>query len=213
MERWFYFQGIRGKKHSKRITLGFYNVIFITKKEHIFGKKLYGTKAQFRDNDQNHNLSIECNTIDANNPFLTIHIDSKMVMQVKHLQWKFRGNQTILINRLLVDVFWNVHNWLFGLTIGNAIFIFQTCSSTKKLFDFLLSFLIFCNNESHDLSYLFMYVNCILCSKMLKQDGLSMTRNGTNLNYQRMTFLLIMLIQLDIMIYVVRHFDICGWTF
>ena len=74
------------------VTLGFYNVIFITKKEHIFGKKLYGTKAQFRDNDQNHNLSIECNTIGANNPFLTIHIDSKMVMQVKHLQWKFRGN-------------------------------------------------------------------------------------------------------------------------
>ncbi|KAJ9682406.1 hypothetical protein PVL29_018342 [Vitis rotundifolia] len=71
------------------VTLGFYNVIFITKKEHIFGKKLYGTKAQFRDNDQNHNLSIECDTIDANNPFLATRIDSKMVMQVKHLRWGF----------------------------------------------------------------------------------------------------------------------------
>ena len=54
-----------------------------------------------------------------------------------------RRNQTILIDRLMVEVFWNVHNWLFGLIIGNAIFIFQTCSLAKKLFDFLLSFLIF----------------------------------------------------------------------
>ena len=59
-------------------------------------------------------------------------------------------------------------------------------------FEFQLSFLIFCNNESYDLGYLFMHVNFILCSKMLKQDGLSMARSGTNSNYQRMTSLLIM---------------------
>ena len=62
------------------VTLGFYNVIFVTKKEHIFGKKSYDTKAQFRDNGQNHNLSIECDTINTNNPFLVTYIDSKMVM-------------------------------------------------------------------------------------------------------------------------------------
>ncbi|KAJ9681235.1 hypothetical protein PVL29_020218 [Vitis rotundifolia] len=95
------------------VTLDFYNVIF----------KLYGIKAQFWDNDQNHNLSIECDTISADNPFLVIRID------------------------------------MFGLMVGNAIFIFQTCSSNDKLFDFLLSFLIFCNNESCGLGYLFMYVN------------------------------------------------------
>ena len=67
------------------VTLGFYNVIFVTKKEHIFGKKSYDTKAQFRDNDQNYNISIECDKIGANNPCLAIYIDSKMVMQVKHL--------------------------------------------------------------------------------------------------------------------------------
>ncbi|KAJ9671661.1 hypothetical protein PVL29_025391 [Vitis rotundifolia] len=145
-----------------------------------------------RDNGQNHNLLIECDTIGANNPFHTIRIDSKMVMQVKYLRWKFSGNQTILIDRFMVEVFLDVYNWLFGLTIGNAIFIFQTCFSAKKLFDFLLSFLILCNNKSHGLGYLFMYVNCILCSKILKQDELSMIGNGTNLNCQRMTFLLIM---------------------
>ena len=71
------------------VALGFYNVIFVTKKGHIFGNKLYNTKAQFHDNAQNHNLSIECDIIGVDNPFLAIRIDDKMVMQVKHLRWKF----------------------------------------------------------------------------------------------------------------------------
>ena len=105
MEKWFYFSGIWGNKHLKKtnVTFGFYNVIFITKKRHIFGKKkLHDTKAQFQDNGQNHNLSIEYDTIGVDNLFLAIRIDSKMVIQVKHLQWKFLGNQTILIDRLLI---------------------------------------------------------------------------------------------------------------
>ena len=65
-------------------------------------KKLHDTKAQFQDNGQNHNLSIEYDTIGVDNLFLAIRIDSKMVIQVKHFRWKFLGNQTILIDRLLV---------------------------------------------------------------------------------------------------------------
>ncbi|KAJ9670199.1 hypothetical protein PVL29_026628 [Vitis rotundifolia] len=91
--------------------------------------KLYDTKSQFQGNGQNYNLSIECDTIGVNNPFLIICIYSKTVMQVRHLRYKRP-----------VEVLWDVHNWLFGPTIGNAIFIFQTYSSTEKLFDFLLSF-------------------------------------------------------------------------
>ena len=45
-----------------------------------------------------------------------------------------------------------------------------------------------------------MYVNFILCSKMLKQEGLSMARNGTNLKYHKMTFLLMMLMVLNLFI-------------
>ncbi|KAJ9704161.1 hypothetical protein PVL29_005442 [Vitis rotundifolia] len=111
--------------------------------------KLYGTKSQFWDNDQNHNLSIECDTIGVDNPFLAICIDNKMVMQ------------------LLVEVFWDVHNWLFGLTIGNGILILETYSSIEKLFDFLLSFLIFCNTEFH----------VVLCTnlKVVKSQSLQNT--------------------------------------
>ncbi|KAK2648356.1 hypothetical protein Ddye_015845 [Dipteronia dyeriana] len=109
------------------------NAIFIAKKEHIFGKKFYGAKAQFCDKGQMHDVTIECDTIDVKEPCLVIRIDSKTVMQIKRLRWKFRGNHTVLVDGLPVEVFWDVHNWLFGNAMGNAVFMFQTCLSAEKL--------------------------------------------------------------------------------
>ncbi|KAJ6412313.1 hypothetical protein OIU84_005385 [Salix udensis] len=108
------------------------NAIFIARREHIFGKKFYGAKAQFSDKGQMHDVSIECDTIDLKDPCLVIRVDSKIVMQVKRLKWKFRGNYTILVDGLPVEVFWDVHNWLFGNSMGNAVFLFQTCLSAEK---------------------------------------------------------------------------------
>lgn len=106
--------------------------ILLSKKEHVFGKRVYNTKAQFCDNGQTHDIMIECQTLGLREPSLSVHIDKKMVMQVKHLMWKFRGNQTILVDGLPVEVFWDVHNWLFNPNVGNAVFMFQTCHSTEK---------------------------------------------------------------------------------
>lgn len=108
------------------------NALFIAKREHIFGKKVYCTKAQFCDNGQIHDLTIECETIGLKDPCLEIRIDKKRVMLVKRLVWKFRGNQTILVDGLPVEVFWDVHNWLFDASMGNAVFMFETCVSTEK---------------------------------------------------------------------------------
>ncbi|KAF9618773.1 hypothetical protein IFM89_002641 [Coptis chinensis] len=108
------------------------NSIFIAKREHIYGKRVFGTKAQFCDNGQIHSITIECDTIGPSDPCLLIHVDSKRAMQVKRLKWKFRGNQTILVDGLAVEVFWDVYNWLFGTTPGNAVFMFQSCLSAEK---------------------------------------------------------------------------------
>ncbi|KAA8550853.1 hypothetical protein F0562_002537 [Nyssa sinensis] len=81
---------------------------FIAKREHILGKKLYGTKVQFCNEGQSHDVSIECDTVGVNDPWLVIRIDSKAVMQVKNLRWKFRGNHTILVDGFPVEVFWDV---------------------------------------------------------------------------------------------------------
>lgn len=90
-------------------------------------------KAQFSDKGQMHDVTIECDTFGVNDPCLVIRIDSKTVMQVKRLRWKFRGNHTILVDGLPVEVFWDAHNWLFGNTMGNAVFLFRTCLSAEKL--------------------------------------------------------------------------------
>lgn len=109
------------------------NAIFVAKREHIFGKKFYATKAQFCNKGRIHDIAIECDTVGMKDPCLVIRVDSKTVMQVRHLRWKFRGNHTILVDGLPVELFWDVHNWLFGNAMGNAVFMFQTCLSAEKL--------------------------------------------------------------------------------
>lgn len=109
------------------------NAMLVSKKEHIFGKRVYCTKARFCDNGQIHEVAIDCETVGLKDPCLEIRIDRKRVVQVKRLAWKFRGNQTILVDGLPVEVFWDVHSWLFGAPVANAVFMFQTCLSAEKL--------------------------------------------------------------------------------
>lgn len=109
------------------------DAVFISKREHIFGKKVYATKVLFCDNGKFHSLTIECDTIGVKDPCLLIRVDGKVVMQVKRLRWKFRGNYTIFVDGLPVEVFWDVYNWLFGTGIGSAVFMFETCLSAENL--------------------------------------------------------------------------------
>ncbi|KAL4588329.1 hypothetical protein LXL04_001213 [Taraxacum kok-saghyz] len=119
------------RKETLKKTNGFSNSFRILKREHIFGKKVYATKAQFKDNGAIHDLRIECDTCGLD-PRLVVRLDEKIVMQVKRLLWKFRGNYTIAVDGLPVEVYWDVHNWLFGSTTGSAVFMFQTCSGVEK---------------------------------------------------------------------------------
>ncbi|KAL8100219.1 hypothetical protein AgCh_032464 [Apium graveolens] len=110
-----------------------FNSIFVSKKEHLVGKNVYGSKTRFTENGLMHSIVIECDANGNDDLCLIVRVDSKPVMKVKHLRWKFRGNYTILVDGLPVEIFWDVHNWLFGTTLGNAIFMFQTCLSAEKL--------------------------------------------------------------------------------
>ncbi|KAI3801005.1 hypothetical protein L1987_29105 [Smallanthus sonchifolius] len=110
------------------------NAVFVSKTAHIFGKKAYSTRAQFCGKGQVHDILIECDTMCMNDDScLLIRIDGNPVMQVKCLRWKFRGNYTILVDGLPVEVYWDVHSWLFEKLTGNAVFLFKTCLSAEKL--------------------------------------------------------------------------------
>ncbi|XP_031400515.1 uncharacterized protein LOC116210678 [Punica granatum] len=109
-----------------------FSAVLVGKRENIFGKKSYGTRAQFRDKGRAHDVAIECDTGGLSDPSLVVRVDDKVVMQVRRLRWKFRGNGTIHVDGMPVEVYWDVHNWLFGNSAGNAVFMFHSSLLGEK---------------------------------------------------------------------------------
>lgn len=101
----------------------------VCKKEHVFSKKRFLTRAKFHDKGKLHDISIECSSGNlaggAADVDMVIKIDGCVNVLVKHLQWKFRGNDCISINKLKVQVYWDAHDWLFGTGMRQALFIFK----------------------------------------------------------------------------------------
>ena len=110
----------------------------VSRREHIFGKKVYSTRAQFVENGRTHDILIECSSR-GREPKLCVRVDKQIVVIVKRLMWKFRGNQTILVDGLPVELFWDVHNWLFSPSDGHAVFMFQTSMAPDKSWSSLAS--------------------------------------------------------------------------
>ncbi|XP_004501867.1 uncharacterized protein [Cicer arietinum] len=94
--------------------------ILVSKKEHIFGKRKFSTKAKFHEKGRCHEISIKCkNKVNNNNvgdgdsvtsgvqvqvqPEMEIRFDGHLAIHVKHLQWKFRGNESIHLNKMRVE--------------------------------------------------------------------------------------------------------------
>ncbi|KAF3780711.1 hypothetical protein EJ110_NYTH21935 [Nymphaea thermarum] len=111
--------------------------VLVSRKEHIFGKKRFTTKAKFDNKGAVHDISIEYTSINGvfselDDPEMVIRVDGHLVMQVNHLQWNFRGNENINIDKVPVEVFWDVHDWLFSPGLRHALFIFKPCSSLQR---------------------------------------------------------------------------------
>lgn len=104
--------------------------MLVSKKEHVFGKKRFVTRAKFDEKGRFHEVSIEC---DISSPVMNmgsemvIKIDGIEVIHVRNLQWKFRGNEITFLSKMKVEVYWDVHGWLFSAASGlrHAIFIFK----------------------------------------------------------------------------------------
>ncbi|KAK1409988.1 hypothetical protein QVD17_36520 [Tagetes erecta] len=108
----------------------------VSRKEYFSGNTLYTTKAKFSDAGNWHDVMIRCTGENEGlkHPVLQVCIDKRVVIRVKRLQWNFRGNQTIFLDGLLVDLMWDVHDWFFnsdpgsGSGSGHAVFMFRTRS-------------------------------------------------------------------------------------
>ncbi|XVE85176.1 hypothetical protein DITRI_Ditri17bG0070500 [Diplodiscus trichospermus] len=107
--------------------------MLVSRKEHVFGKRKFSTKVKFNDRGSFHDISVECNnsSSDGFDPVLEMRVDGKLAIQVKHLQWKFRGNESINVGKNGVEVFWDVHDWLFGSGPRHGLFIFNPIPSSS----------------------------------------------------------------------------------
>ncbi|KAF8410897.1 hypothetical protein HHK36_003434 [Tetracentron sinense] len=96
------------------------------KKENVFGKKSFSTRAKFDERKKEHDIVVENSLSGPRDPEMWISIDGIVLIHVRNLQWKFRGNETVLVNKVPVQVFWDVHDWLFSSPgSGHGLFIFK----------------------------------------------------------------------------------------
>ncbi|XVF71694.1 hypothetical protein PTKIN_Ptkin12aG0060600 [Pterospermum kingtungense] len=100
--------------------------ILFYKKENVFAKKSFPTRARFDDKRKVHDIVVESSITGLKDPEMRISMDGVVLVHVRNLQWKFRGNQTVLVDRQPVHVMWDVHDWLFSSPgTGHGLFIFK----------------------------------------------------------------------------------------
>ncbi|KAL3824891.1 hypothetical protein ACJIZ3_020920 [Penstemon smallii] len=102
-----------------------FDPVLVSRKEHIFGKKKFITRFKFQDKGSFHEIFIECKNGNGVDPEMEIRMDGHLVILVKHLQWKFRGNESICLNKARIEVYWDVHDWLFSPGLRHAFFVFK----------------------------------------------------------------------------------------
>ncbi|GAB4845888.1 hypothetical protein Ancab_024892 [Ancistrocladus abbreviatus] len=95
--------------------------------ENVFGNDYFCTQALLDDGMVKHEIEIESSLSGPGDPEMWIKMDGRVLIRVLNLNWSFRGNETVLVNNSTVQVFWDVHGWLFSGpgTRGHGLFIFK----------------------------------------------------------------------------------------
>ncbi|ONK77619.1 uncharacterized protein A4U43_C02F8630 [Asparagus officinalis] len=100
--------------------------LLVSRLEKIIGHNIYSTKAQFSEEGKEHDIVISCN----GDLEMTVSIDNKRVVHVRRLQWNFRGNHTIFVDGLPIDLMWDLKN--FNRSKGYAVFMFRKRRSLES---------------------------------------------------------------------------------
>ncbi|OIW00218.1 hypothetical protein TanjilG_27469 [Lupinus angustifolius] len=122
--------------------------ILVAKKEHKLWKRKFSTNARFHEQGRLHEISVECKNrksgdlspVSVVQPELEIRVDGNLVIHVKNLLWKFRGNESVILNMMRVEVYWDVHDWLFSPGLKHALFIFRPIFSSPSTASSISSF-------------------------------------------------------------------------
>ncbi|XP_047308432.1 uncharacterized protein LOC124911934 [Impatiens glandulifera] len=123
------------RKFKNRVLVA--KCLLVSRRENFLGNSdVRLMKAKFSENGSPHEVSIRFGRekLGLRSPTLSVWIDRKNVIRVKRLQWNFRGNQTIFLDGLLIELMWDVHDWFFagagdgaGASVG-GVFMFRSRS-------------------------------------------------------------------------------------
>ncbi|KZV27609.1 hypothetical protein F511_11612 [Dorcoceras hygrometricum] len=110
-----------------------YYVAIVSEKEVILllgdqmKEALRRTKCRLRsEGKREHDIIIESALSGPYDPEMWISIDGIESIRITNLHWRFRGNDTIVVDDVNVEIFWDVHDWLYnGLGSGGGMFIFR----------------------------------------------------------------------------------------
>lgn len=108
--------------------------VMFGRKEQVVIHTIYSTKARFRDNGKDHEITIKCkgDSWDVKDSELLVYVDKKKVVSEKRLHWNFRGNQIMFVDGSPVDLMWDLHDWWFGGPSGCGVFMFRARSSLES---------------------------------------------------------------------------------
>ena len=112
------------KRTRSRPTLE--DAILLYKKEIVYGKRLFCTRSMLVDGKREHDIVIDTSLSGPGDPEMSISIDGQMMIRIMNLNWRFRGNETVMLNNLPVQLLWDVHDWLHTIHgSGPGLFIFK----------------------------------------------------------------------------------------
>ncbi|KAE8726534.1 protein transport protein SFT2-like [Hibiscus syriacus] len=131
--RWFCYWGITRKSIQENESGPALVEPLDFKKENVLAKKSFATRARFEDNSREHDIVVESSITGMKDPEMWISMDGVVLIHVKNLQWKFRGNQTVLVDNNRFKSCGDVHDWLFNsLGTGHGVFIFKPVTAEAE---------------------------------------------------------------------------------
>ena len=68
---------------------------------------------------------IENSLSGPDDPEMWVSIVGTAVIRIMNLHWRFRGNEIVTVNQTPVQIFWDVHDWLYKSSgSSHGLFIF-----------------------------------------------------------------------------------------
>ncbi|KAL6888850.1 hypothetical protein ACP4OV_009876 [Aristida adscensionis] len=102
------------------------DAVLVSRRESVFGRRSFAARARLdARRSKEHEIVVESSLAGPREPEMWVTVDGFVLVHVKNLQWKFRGNETVLVDQAPVQVIWDVHDWLFATPAAQAVFAFK----------------------------------------------------------------------------------------